>query len=330
MKTCSGSSTNLDKKIDFSLLKKLSKNISNTRNQLIFRLLLETSCTLHELISLEPNAFKFTDCHLFLGKKGKKRKIILPLELSLLLNKFLDKNKKFIFSSRQSEQLSPVRVEQIVKEISQKLVNKKLTPTDIRSLAIKHIFSKTKSLPKTKMITGIKNLKERVYLTKSQINKIRNNISKSQHLLIFEVLYETGCKLKELINLKLSDINFKDLTLTIKSDYTQYNKKRTFSISKKLSLQIKEFVLENNLSQNEFLFSTRQSPQISDKRVFQILKKYTKLAGISASPRIIRNTSIAHSLQANKPKSEIKAKYGIQSLDYDRFGLFKKKIKKNE
>ena len=306
------------------LLRRIAKRISNERDQIIFRLFLETGCSTQELISIKPEDFEFTTSSIRLGQGKKQRLVKLPPDLSLQLNSFISKEKEYIFSSRESKQITVKRVSQIIKAHSLKLLKIKITPSYLRKTHIQFSFIRTKSADKTKEQAGIRNLTEKAYLLEEQIRDIRGQIGNSQHLIIFDLLYETGCILKEITSLKIHDFEFTTNSLVIEARNTKNNRKRISRISPELSLRIKEFVNESKLSGEDFLFSTRQSSQVSDKRIFQLIKDYAKKAGISGvSPQIVRNSSIINSMQSGKALSEIQEQTGVMHLNAYHFGLAK-------
>ena len=51
------------------------------------------------------------------------------------------------------------------------------------------------------------------YLSKEEFNKLNNQINNHRDRLILNTLYETGCTVNELINIKISDLNFLEGTI---------------------------------------------------------------------------------------------------------------------
>ncbi len=90
-----------------------------------------------------------------------------------------------------------------------------------------------------------------VYLTEEQVKKLFNDL-KTEYRTYCWFLYDSGARVKEAINIKVSDFS-KDFTqVTIREESA-----KTFSrtINLKLSVGlIKEFVKEHNLGDNDFLF----------------------------------------------------------------------------
>ena len=98
--------------------------------------------------------------------------------------------------------------------------------------------------------------------------------------------------------------------------------KRRVEISSKLASEIKQFV--NDAQTKDYIFTTRQSGKISDKRIFQILKKYGDSVNVKLNPRILRNTALANMLQTGVDKSKVELALGIKRLDFGSYGLLTK------
>jgi integrase len=147
--------------LDIFLIRKLSKKISNLRDKIIFQLILETAISADEITTLKPKDFEFTTCSLVIGKgKGRKeRKVKIPLELSLLINSFILKEKpeeeRPLFSSRQNECVTKRRIQQLVKNISKEILNEEMNFRQLRAIAKKNIFARIKSLKKARVQLGL-------------------------------------------------------------------------------------------------------------------------------------------------------------------------------
>lgn len=282
-----------NKKITLSLLRSISLNISNYRDQAILRLFIETGCSVKDLINLRTNSFEFTTCSLSLPS-GKLK---IPLDLSLLLNKIKDLKKPYLFYTKSSLQLNNIRVLQIINHWTKLLLGKKFSPNQLRKIYFDQSGSNVSKSTTTKPV--------REYLDIKQIDLFKSNINNVQHQLMFDIILETGCTLSELVNLKVSDI------------------KTDSRLSKNLSLQLNDY--SKDMSQDSYLFYTRQSPKYSDKRVFQIIKKYAKLAGISkVNYRILKNTSVALLRQKGMDDDQISTHVGISHLEQYHFGVLAK------
>lgn len=147
------------------------------------------------------------------------------------------------------------------------------------------------------------------YLALEDIIYLVSTIKNPRDRLILLLLYETGCSITELINIKIQDIKPRKKELIIKKSIRTNEKRETF-ISKNLLSLIKKYLKENK-NQSKYLFSTRQSSNITQKRVQQILGQY-QIKGIKITPQIIRYTHIAHAYQKGIAIQEITKQVGLR------------------
>lgn len=302
------------KKVDFSLVETLLNIINDSRDNLIVSLIAQTGLSPDEVVKIKFEDINFENNTIIIKSKDIKNKaqktISLSQNLSLQLKNFVNKNKRFVFSSNKSPRLRTRSISKIFEKYS-KILGIKITSSNLRNLYVQNLISKETSVEKIKNSLGLKRLDEKKFLSIEDYKKIRTSIQNKRDQLLFDILFYTGCQLSELTNIKIKDIEFTTNSIKFSSD-----KKRISTISKNLSLQIKSFVNENNLSKNDFLFSTRQDVKISDKRVFQIIKKYSTNRGLTnISPQTLRYSHIAYSLSIGKSIEEISKQTGIQNLD---------------
>lgn len=307
--------------IDYSLF----NTIKDERDQLILRLFGETGCTSNELVNIKFEDINFNNDEITIKSENTKNKtqrsIPISQKLSGDLRSFCTVKKTYIFSSKKSPKLRTRSIRKIFEKYSN-IFGAKITTSDLRKLFIQNSISNNEPIENIKKKVGIKRLDKKEFLTKNEFDKIKKFVENKRDELILDIIFETGCTLKESVNIKINDIEFTKNLLTIKANRT----KRICNISKKLSLQIKKFILENKSS--NFLFSTRQSKTISDKRIFQIIKEYSKKANLIVNPKILRYTHIAYLLSIGKNLEEISRQTGIKNLQkfhlYGNLGINKR------
>jgi len=153
-------------------------------------------------------------------------------------------------------------------------------------------------------------------------NKIRFiEFSKMQELLllpklprdklILRLLYETGCTVGELVDIKFSHFNAEKNQLRILSESARNGESRKVFVSKSLLDIITLFRKKN--PDSPYLFYTRQSPKLTTKRVRQLVQKYSKVIGIKKTgPQILRYTHIVHAYQKNIPLDAIQKQVGLK------------------
>jgi len=117
---------------------------------------------------------------------------------------------------------------------------------------------------------------------------------------MLEVLYATGVRVSELINLKLSQINLNQGVLRIVG---KGDRERLIPLGDEAQDWIREFIdgprgeilLER---QTEYLFPTRRGDRMTRQAFWHIIKRYAKKAGISKklSPHTVRHAFATHLL----------------------------------
>jgi integrase len=298
---------------DFSLVSLLLNKISDKRDKLIIRLFAETGCTSHEIVNLKYQDINFQNNSIVVRAENTRNKesrtISISKGLSLELEQFGDKSKAYFFSSVKSPRLRTRSVRKIFDKYS-KVLGEKITSSSVRKAHLLKSIGSNKPTENIKKFFGIKRLETKEYLSKKEFYKIRNTVKDERDQLIFDILFETGCKLNELVNIKFSDVEF-----TTNSIKFETEKQRSAPISEKLSLQIRAYAEERRLSGQDFLFSTRQSKTISDKRAFQIIKEYSIRTGFKeVNPQVLRNTHIACAFSSGESIANISKHTGIENL----------------
>ena len=117
---------------------------------------------------------------------------------------------------------------------------------------------------------------------------------------MLEVLYATGVRVSELINLKLSQINLNQGVLRIVG---KGNRERLIPLGDEAQDWIREFnegarseiLLER---QTDYLFPTRRGDRMTRQAFWHIIKRYAKKAGIDKklSPHTVRHAFATHLL----------------------------------
>lgn len=150
------------------------------------------------------------------------------------------------------------------------------------------------------------------------VNDVRltNNFEGKRNFLIIEMLYSTGMRRAELINLKESDINLNNNTLKVLG---KRNKERLIPITSELKLLIKEYLQEKRKTiepKNDFFFVTEKGNQINPSSVYNVVRNLlTKVTTLSKkSPHVLRHTFATHLLNNGANLNAIKELLGHSSL----------------
>jgi len=135
--------------------------------------------------------------------------------------------------------------------------------------------------------------------------------------MVLEILYLTGLRREELINIEDDDINFEKNTIKITG---KGNKQRILPLHKNIIEKIKDYQNERNQSfehlNHSILFVTNKGKQMYPNFVYRLVKKY--LAAITTlekkSPHILRHTFATHLSNNGADLNAIKELLGHSSL----------------
>ncbi|MCK5105796.1 MAG: tyrosine-type recombinase/integrase, partial [Cyclobacteriaceae bacterium] len=140
-------------------------------------------------------------------------------------------------------------------------------------------------------------------------------IGKRDHLII-EILYGTGIRLSELIELKVNKVDVFNNSIKVLG---KRNKERIIPITHNLSGLIKSYISLKNVefkgNVNEYLIVSIKGGKSYPMMINRIVKKY--LQGISVdkkSPHILRHTYATHLLERGADLNAVKDLLGHQSL----------------
>lgn len=112
---------------------------------------------------------------------------------------------------------------------------------------------------------------------------------------ILELLYATGIRVSELIQLKFSDVDFTKRTISCTDRIIPFG---SFS-SEALEEYIKMSPFHSDKEKDVYLFTNTGGRQLTRQGVWKMMKKYTAQSGIEkdVSPQILRNSFAAHLIE---------------------------------
>ncbi|MEC7262933.1 MAG: tyrosine-type recombinase/integrase [Bacteroidota bacterium] len=135
--------------------------------------------------------------------------------------------------------------------------------------------------------------------------------------LIVELLYATGMRRAELVNLKVTDVNLGNRTLKVLG---KRNKERIIPLLDATMDQIKAYLEARSQLQNSaasrYLFLTKDGLKIYETLVYRIINKYFSLVSpkVKKSPHILRHTFATHLLNRGADLNSVKELLGHSSL----------------
>lgn len=150
-------------------------------------------------------------------------------------------------------------------------------------------------------------------LTQDEVMRIINACSNLKHKCVLITLYSSGIRLAELTNLKISDVDSKDMRLFIRQGKC---KKDRYAILSKVNLNIlREYY--KAYRPKDWLFEGRaKGSKYTNRSVQLLISKYSKIAGITKHVTVhtFRHCFATHMLQSGIDVLQVKQLLGHSSI----------------
>jgi integrase/recombinase XerC len=156
-----------------------------------------------------------------------------------------------------------------------------------------------------------------VFIEEDQIASLLNEVQfetgfiGQRNKLIIELFYVTGIRLSELINIKISDVDFNNQSIKVLG---KRNKERIIPLSSSMINGLNNFIVNNQ--KNHFLFTNLDGMKLYTKLVYRLVNKYiAKISSVNKkSPHILRHTFATHMLNNGADINAIKELLGHANL----------------
>ena len=158
---------------------------------------------------------------------------------------------------------------------------------------------------------------DEIDLMVSQINRSKSD--GERNIAILEVLYGCGLRVTELIELKISEIYWKEGFIRI---IGKGNKERLVPLGKIASKHLKIYFNEIRVHQKidsqfvDHVFINKNGRKLSRVMIFKIIKKLTEKAGIqkNVSPHTLRHSFATHLVEGGADLRAVQEMLGHQSI----------------
>jgi len=215
---------------------------------------------------------------------------------------------KFLeFASHPLDQLE----EQHVKAYLSSLISEKSrNTTSLAASSLKFFFQEILK----KSISGIKLPKKEkrlpIVLSKQEVRSLIDSSQTKKSKLIISLLYSSGLRVSEVVNLKKQDLNLQENMGWVRKG--KGSKDRMFTLSKSLSRKLKEYLKNKD---QEYVFS-KKNP-LSTRNIQKIIKKTSEKAGINkkVTPHTLRHSFATHLLESGTDIRLIQALLGHSNLN---------------
>jgi site-specific recombinase XerD len=178
--------------------------------------------------------------------------------------------------------------------------------------ALRFLFREILKMPFTIEDIPLKKKKKTLpkVLSQHQIKQILESTKNLKHKLIIKLLYSSGIRLQELINLKKIDIDFDRNILTVRKG--KGGKDRITIISESIKLDLLKYYSLTNFK-TPYVFEGRKG-KYSKKSVQLVLKKAGNKLGFNLTPHMLRHSFATHLLEQGTDIRYIQKLLGHSSL----------------
>ena len=238
-----------------------------------------------------------------------------------------DINQFFLFLSEEykiTSELSEVNF-QIVRSWIASLLEKGVTPRSVnRKISTLKTYFKfliregvIQESPMLKVVAPKSKKRLPLFVEEDQIESLLNGVEfddgfiGERDKLIIELFYVTGIRLSELINIKISDLNFDNNLVKVLG---KRNKERLIPLSARIVKELQFFIEKYKI--DNYLFTNLGGTKVYTKLVYRIVNKYIgKISSINKkSPHILRHTFATHMLNNGADINAIKELLGHANL----------------
>ena len=152
-------------------------------------------------------------------------------------------------------------------------------------------------------------------LSEECIEKLRDSCLQVRDLAMIDLLYSTGIRVGELVNLNINDVNFEERECIV---YGKGNKQRKVYFDAKTKVHLKRY-LEQRMDYNEALFVTLDSPfeRLKISGVEIRLRKLGRLASLDQKvhPHKFRRSMATRAIDKGMPIEQVQKLLGHQQID---------------
>ncbi len=138
----------------------------------------------------------------------------------------------------------------------------------------------------------------------SDINRLINihdhsNYMNSRNLTLIDFMYSTACRVSELCDVKVSDLDFEENFVKL---FGKGSKQRIVPIGSELKINLSKYLkFRDELNTQEpYLFLSKNMNQLDRSAIFRIIKKSATLSdnALSVHPHTLRHSAATHMLEA--------------------------------
>jgi len=218
-------------------------------------------------------------------------------------------------------------IEEFLSDLNKKGLTKKTIARKISSLKSFYKYLVYEEDIDTNFFSEIKTPKKEAtlpkFLSEEEVMKILEVVKRNDEIglrdnLIIELLYSTGIRVSEVVNIKIKDINFDDKLIRI---YGKGNKVRIAPYGSYCEIALAKYLKEAypilNKKNSNYLILNKNGEVLSTRYVRIILDNLVKKAGINkhVNPHMLRHSMATHLLNRGSDLVSVKDMLGHENLN---------------
>ncbi len=149
-------------------------------------------------------------------------------------------------------------------------------------------------------------------LSAEELEIVRNNCETLREKTIVEFFVSTGCRLSEVLNVKISELNWNNNSLIVLG---KGNKERRVYFSVKCKLLLQEYIQERSDNYDILFISEKGSnKKLGKSGIEKIFRRISDNAGVKVTPHKLRHTFASHAKARGMDMSTIQNLLGHESI----------------
>lgn len=157
--------------------------------------------------------------------------------------------------------------------------------------------------------------KPRQSVTQLELEMLRRGCRDDRELALLETMYSTGCRVSELIGIKLSDVNWDTRTVML---FGKGKKYRQSYLNAKAEIAIKSYLHGRRHDSIFLLCNDRGGGKMTKGNVERIMRGIAERAGLGdrkVTPHVMRHTTATQALTSGMPITDIQKLLGHENVN---------------
>lgn len=153
------------------------------------------------------------------------------------------------------------------------------------------------------------------FLTQEEIKRFFACLKNKKHKLMLTLIYSAGLRVSELLNLKTKDLDLEESYGWVRQG--KGNKDRPFIIAETLKKELINWITDNRLKMNDWLFSNCHNNKMSSQTIRMVIKKLIKQAKINKNvhPHTLRHSFATHLLENGYAVTDVQSLLGHSKIE---------------